>query len=328
MVAWDLRWLRLLAVAVFSLGSALTFFRVVHGVLAARRVACASRAPRSLIAVLEKLVGKERCPELLVSRSHPIPIATGAFWPIILLPPLFAERERPDDCRSVLAHELAHIRNGDLWLLALDRWLLPLFWCIPCICACAVQFETTRSYSPMGLPCALQPHRLRRHARALGPPTGRRKAGAATGRHRRHLGPADLFVGADLAATARESNVGAASPGLPGGQPAVADRVPILLSTTSVGPDVPRPSDYVARLFEQQASPKTCPKCHAVTAVVPVSVEHVRYSLEQPAIAEVRQLGGLVKLERHGYLPFVTEVNLVSHFTEDGHRFRKSKAHR
>ena len=132
LVAWDLAWLRLLAVAVFGLGSALTVFRVVHGVLAARRVRFgASRAPRSLIAVLEKLVGKERCPELLVSRSHPIPIATGAFWPKILLPPLFAERERPDDCRSVLAHELAHIRNGDLWLLALDRWLLPLFWMHP-----------------------------------------------------------------------------------------------------------------------------------------------------------------------------------------------------
>src|ERR1700678_2227148 len=121
MVAWDLGWLRLLAVAAFGLGSMLTVIRVVHGVLAARRVRFgASRAPRNLIAVLEKLVGKERCPELLVSRSHPIPIATGAFWPKILLPPLFAERERPDDCRSVLAYELAHIRNGDLWLLALD----------------------------------------------------------------------------------------------------------------------------------------------------------------------------------------------------------------
>ncbi len=62
-----------------------------------------------------------------------------------------------------------------------------------------------------------------------------------------------------------------------------------------------------------------------MTAVVPVSVEHVRYSLEKPAIAEVRQLGGLVKLERHGYLPFVTEVNLVSHFTEDGHRFENQR---
>jgi hypothetical protein len=39
----------------------------------------------------------------------------------------------------------------------------------------------------------------------------------------------------------------------------------------------------------------------------------------------VRQLGGLVNVVRNGYLPFVTEVNMVSHYTEDGHRFENQR---
>src|ERR1700733_6798072 len=124
--------IRAFALAFFTLGSILTVFRVVHGLLAARSVRLsASRAPRRIVAELEKLAGEERCPELLISESHPVPIVTGTLKPRILLPPQFAERERPDDCRSVLAHELAHIQNGELWRLTLDRWLLPLFWMHP-----------------------------------------------------------------------------------------------------------------------------------------------------------------------------------------------------
>ena len=328
LVAWDLAWLRLLAVAVFGLGSALTVFRVVHGVLAARRVRFgASRAPRSLIAVLEKLGGKERCPELLVSRSHPIPIATGAFWPKILLPPLFAERERPDDCRSVLAHELAHIRNGDLWLLALDRWLLPLFWMHPLYLRLRRSIRDDQELLADGFAVAHSSRTdyadmLVRWARRLAEEKRARQLAVTVA-----IWDRPTCLSERISRLLHESaSLELRCPrGFRLGSLLSLIALPILLSTASVGPDVPRPSDYVARLFEQQPTPKACPPCHGQEAFVAVRIEHVRYSLEQPAIAEVRQLGGLVNVVRNGYLPFVTEVNMVSHYTEDGHRFENQR---
>jgi len=62
------------------------------------------------------------------------PIATGALSPQILLPSEFGQPEQVGELRVALAHEWAHIRNGDLWLLAIDRflsvvlWMHPLYW--------------------------------------------------------------------------------------------------------------------------------------------------------------------------------------------------------
>ena len=45
-----------------------------------------------------------------------LPVAIGMVRPMIVLPDRFAESE-PDDClEAALAHEWAHIRNGDLSL--------------------------------------------------------------------------------------------------------------------------------------------------------------------------------------------------------------------
>ena len=61
-------------------------------------------------------------------------MALGLRRPTILLPTGLVEDGSPQAIRAVLTHEWAHIRNGDLWLLALGRCLLvllfaqPLFW--------------------------------------------------------------------------------------------------------------------------------------------------------------------------------------------------------
>src|SRR5262249_47460951 len=62
------------------------------------------------------------------------PVALGTLRPAILLPARAVDGVSEQQLEPVLAHEWAHIRRGDLWLLALLRWLLvalfahPLFW--------------------------------------------------------------------------------------------------------------------------------------------------------------------------------------------------------
>jgi beta-lactamase regulating signal transducer with metallopeptidase domain len=56
----------------------------------------------------------------------------GVLRPTIVLPERFAGRQEPRDrVEAVLRHEWAHIRNGDLALLALLRGLLPFLFAHP-----------------------------------------------------------------------------------------------------------------------------------------------------------------------------------------------------
>src|SRR5262249_24611098 len=53
-------------------------------------------------------------------------VALRARKPVILLPQRNADPASAKAVRAALAHEWAHICHGDLWLLALERLLLPL----------------------------------------------------------------------------------------------------------------------------------------------------------------------------------------------------------
>jgi beta-lactamase regulating signal transducer with metallopeptidase domain len=62
------------------------------------------------------------------------PAICGVFRPMILLPPALAENLGGSEMRSVLLHELAHYKRGDLWvnhaqiLLQILYWYNPLLW--------------------------------------------------------------------------------------------------------------------------------------------------------------------------------------------------------
>lgn len=72
---------------------------------AALRAQCAEQA---------RELGLRRCPELRQSDVIVSPQVAGLWRPVVLLP---AERTLdPDECAMALAHELAHLRRGDLWL--------------------------------------------------------------------------------------------------------------------------------------------------------------------------------------------------------------------
>jgi hypothetical protein len=94
-----------------------------------------TRAPEWIAAELAKLVGKRRrAPGLLVSQTLASAAAVGAIRPRILLPHTVEAESCAATVRAALAHEWAHIRHGDLWLLAIERLLFvllawhPLFW--------------------------------------------------------------------------------------------------------------------------------------------------------------------------------------------------------
>lgn len=85
----------------------------------ARRVLRDSRplrddALRAVCAEQVQKLGLRRQPELRVSAAISSPQITGLWHPIVLLPA--EQRLTPSESAMAIAHELAHLRRGDLWL--------------------------------------------------------------------------------------------------------------------------------------------------------------------------------------------------------------------
>ncbi|MDI6450869.1 M56 family metallopeptidase [Anaerobaca lacustris] len=74
------------------------------------------------------------CPALRLSDDAPGPAVCGLFRPVVLLPASLAENLRGERLRTVLVHELAHVRRADLWvnfaqtLLLVAYFYHPLLW--------------------------------------------------------------------------------------------------------------------------------------------------------------------------------------------------------
>ena len=71
-------------------------------------------ALRTLCAEQARALGLRRCPELRRSEVIVSPQVAGLWRPVVLLPT--EHTLDADDCAMALAHELAHLRRGDLWL--------------------------------------------------------------------------------------------------------------------------------------------------------------------------------------------------------------------
>ncbi len=92
----------------------------------------AKRASEGLRSVLARVVGAGGVPpDLLVSDVVRQPVAVGTWRPTIILPDRMVEEESEVRLEAALAHEWAHIRNRDLWLIALIRLLLPVLYAHP-----------------------------------------------------------------------------------------------------------------------------------------------------------------------------------------------------
>jgi beta-lactamase regulating signal transducer with metallopeptidase domain len=124
-----------LAMTALVVGSSVVMCWLALGAWQVRRLcASASPAPDEINRLLAELSqGKLPTSQLGISQNLPVAVAVGLARPWILLPQTLTHANR-EQARSVLAHELAHVANRDLWLLAILRllsillWPHPLFW--------------------------------------------------------------------------------------------------------------------------------------------------------------------------------------------------------
>ena len=66
-------------------------------------------------------VGLTRTPQIATSLISNGPLVTGLFRPIVLLPAWFEADYDDVQQRAALAHELTHVKRGDLWALQTGR---------------------------------------------------------------------------------------------------------------------------------------------------------------------------------------------------------------
>ncbi|HUW60916.1 MAG TPA: carboxypeptidase regulatory-like domain-containing protein [Candidatus Bathyarchaeia archaeon] len=69
--------------------------------------------------------------DLFISEDKTSPIAFGLFRPKVLMPASIMDELSTDQLGSILAHELAHLRRWDLWVIVFENLLLLLWWFNP-----------------------------------------------------------------------------------------------------------------------------------------------------------------------------------------------------
>jgi Zn-dependent protease with chaperone function len=124
-----------LLAGIFLIGLILTTSWLLLGGVRAWLVARRSRpAPSHLRQAMHDVVGSDDPPRLRVGSDLRQPAVLGVWWPVLLVPADLAYQASPRQLEAVLAHEWAHVKNGDLRWAALSRVLLlvlfahPLYW--------------------------------------------------------------------------------------------------------------------------------------------------------------------------------------------------------
>ena len=123
-------------IAAHGTGTTCVFAWLVLGAFAAHRLQrSAQAAPSDLTALLTEVAALQnissRLPDLKVSDRVDVAVALGIFRPTVLLPKNWLKSHAPEQLRTILAHELAHVTNHDLRWLAASRTLVMLLWAQP-----------------------------------------------------------------------------------------------------------------------------------------------------------------------------------------------------
>ena len=119
----------LFGVALFSLRLLLGWFGIWRLRLRAEPV------PEWLFGRVRQLAEVLHVTKPLIRVSHRVTeaVAVGFFKPMILLPVAWVTELQPDMIEAVIAHELAHIRRGDLWVNLFQRFVETLLFYHPAV---------------------------------------------------------------------------------------------------------------------------------------------------------------------------------------------------
>jgi beta-lactamase regulating signal transducer with metallopeptidase domain len=124
--AWVLGTLGILAFAVWRWARCMGLIR---------RVRCKTDRPyQVLMARLSRRLGLRRPARLIITASRVGPAVMGLLRPTVLLPETILQGKNAQDLEPLLAHELIHVRRGDLWVGSLQVlaqaiwWFHPLVW--------------------------------------------------------------------------------------------------------------------------------------------------------------------------------------------------------
>jgi beta-lactamase regulating signal transducer with metallopeptidase domain len=105
-----------------------------------RRVRRARRFAQPLDGAARLALGVDSGVRLAWSAEAPVPMVTGLLRPVVLIPS--SMRARPnDELRLAVAHELAHVRRGDLWLGWIPALAEALFWFHPLVARAAEEYS-------------------------------------------------------------------------------------------------------------------------------------------------------------------------------------------
>ncbi len=107
-------------------------YRRVRGILRAGQALAEGPVLRQCEALCQSM-GLRAGPELVVVPQLGSPFVFGLVRPVIVLPKGLTERFSEHELGTVLGHELAHCRRGDMWVNALQASLCALWWFHPVI---------------------------------------------------------------------------------------------------------------------------------------------------------------------------------------------------
>jgi len=127
--------------ALFSLLTALS-----QGVRLARTVRAASPAPLGDVDLeaLAARTGLRRIPRILQHSDCAAPCVSGWRRPAVLLPPGLAQTLTPEELRLTLAHEMAHVKRGDLLLALMPALARALFFFHPLVWWASAEWGAAR----------------------------------------------------------------------------------------------------------------------------------------------------------------------------------------
>ncbi|MEN6558251.1 MAG: M56 family metallopeptidase, partial [Thermoguttaceae bacterium] len=87
----------------------------------------------AMFAELVRRLGIHRSPRLVVTEDAVGPAVLGFVRPTVLLPLVIVKDKSADEIEMILAHELMHVRRGDLWFALLRTFVQSLWWFHPLV---------------------------------------------------------------------------------------------------------------------------------------------------------------------------------------------------